>query len=457
MTGVTATRGWRFAIYGLYVILCVALQHAFKRTEFAALISLYGGLFILYAVLLRNVSVREHMREAVWLGIAVRALSLFAFPNLTDDYFRYMFDGQLTAIGISPYAYTPEQFATTAHMDPTGPYSSYFQQLNSLPYYSIYPPVCQAVFAIGAFIGGNNPLVHLIVIRLLLLTFEIGTILLLPRILELLKLPASYSLLYILNPLVILELSTNVHLEGIMIFFLCASLYYFLKQRLTFSALLFGAAVASKLWPLMLMPLLFRQLGFKGTMRYSIMAVGTAIILLFPMLLQYAHVAGSLNLYFQQFEFNGSVYYLLRDVFDKDVDYTAFSNMRASMPLITCILIVLFSCIYRKDMFINALIVVFSLYFLFATTVHPWYITVLIMLSSLSTIRYPILWSATIYLSYYTYITPAYIESMPLLWLEYIPVIGYAVYELMRIRPIDSGTLLHMKDRLVRLAVKRKY
>ncbi|MBK7036195.1 MAG: hypothetical protein IPH42_07580 [Bacteroidetes bacterium] len=78
--------------------------------------------------------------------------------------------------------------------------------------------------------------------------FEAGTILLLPKLLVQLKMPVKYQLIYTLNPLIILELTGNMHFEAIMVFFLVLSIYYLVKQKDIFSAIAFGFAIGSKLW-----------------------------------------------------------------------------------------------------------------------------------------------------------------------------------------------------------------
>lgn len=422
-------RGWRYAVYAMYIVLCIGLQYYTERTQFTQLITLYGGLFLLYVLLLRKADNDTDHREGILLGMAARLVVVFAMPNLTDDHYRFLWDGQLNINGFSPYAYTPDGFRAAGHLGTEAYKTALYDQLNSKPYFTIYPPFYQAIFAIGANIGGINIYAQVLVIKILLMCFEFGTIYLLPKILEKLELPKHYALIYILNPLVIMELTGNMHLEGVMIFFLAWSIYLFLHNKHIFSAIAFGAAIATKLWPLMLMPLLFKQLGFKRTMQYSVIAGVTGILMLLPMLLHYANIFSSFNLYFQQFEFNGSIFFLGKHFFDKDIDYEAFSNMRASLPFIACFFILLFSAFYNKQYWYAAMLIVFSIYLLFATTVHPWYLTPLIFLSALSKLRYPLLWSGLIYLTYYTYITPLYIESYTFIWIEYLSVLGLAVYE----------------------------
>ncbi len=87
------------------------------------------------------------------------------------------------------------------------------------------------------------------------------------------------------------------------------------------------------------------------------------------------------------------------------------------------------------------MLLAFTIYLFFATTVHPWYLTPLILLSALSGLRFPILWSMLIYLSYYTYITPAYIESQMLIAIEYGLLAIYLIYELLKSELVDHAIM----------------
>jgi len=405
-------------------------------------------MFALYFLLVRSAGSNDFLQEAIVVGIMLRIVATLAEPNLTDDHYRYIWDGQLVMHGINPYAFTPEQVRDAGFFGISALSPDLYANLNSATYHSVYPPVTQAVYAIGAFIGGSEWNTQFLVIKIILFAFECGTLFLLPALLQLLSLPKRFSLWYILNPLIISELTGNMHAEGIMIFLLLLSLYYFRSNRYIFSALAFGIAIATKLWPLMLLPLFFRQTGFRHTLRYALIAGATALLLLFPMIIWLAQITGSLNLYFQQFEFNASIFYIGKYLFNKEENYTAFQIMRASLPFIALAAILLISGSYKKDKLPAAMLAVFSIYLLFATTVHSWYITPLILFAVLSGYSYPFWWSALIMLSYYTYRTPAYIENYYLVAIEYGFVIILAIVEWRKRPLLDNVALYTLKSAL---------
>ncbi len=128
--------------------------------------------------------------------------------------------------------------------------------------------------------------------------------------------PARNILLYALNPLVIVELTGNLHFEALMITFVLASVYLLRRQKLVLSGVAMALAVCTKLLPLIFLPLYLRRLGWKTALLFYA-AVGAASAALFLPLITPELVTGmrdSVELYFQKFEFNASIYYLIREV-----------------------------------------------------------------------------------------------------------------------------------------------
>ncbi len=430
-TAITGT--WRFAVYLLMVAVFILIGYFTARENFLQLFVLYSAAFGLYILLIKYAVADDLVKEGRYLGLFLRFILLFSIPNLTDDFYRFIWDGKLLLNGINPYAFSPEQivFENINHTDLTNVVDAHlFNELNSKQYFTIYPPVCQFLFSIAAYLSFNNTYVNIVLLKFFIFLFEAGTILLLPKLLQQLKMPVKYQLIYTLNPLIILELTGNMHFEAIMVFFLVLSIYFLVKQKDIFSAIVFGFAIGSKLWPVMLLPLFFKFIGFKRTLQFCLISGTTALIILLPMFLQYKNIVGSLNLYFQQFEFNASSYYLFRYLIGKDENYDAFLLMQKLLPFLTLLAITILSVFYKKQYFLTALLFAFSIYCLFATTIHPWYLSPLIILSVFSNFRYAIIWSYLIYLSYITYVTPAYLENYYLIILEYVIVIGVFLFEL---------------------------
>ena len=71
-----------------------------------------------------------------------------------------------------------------------------------------------------------------------------------------------------------------------------------------------------------------------------------------------------------------------------------------------------------------------SFYYFTTTTMHPWYIATLIILSIFTKYRFPIVWSLMVILSYQAYANTPWKENLWFVGLEYIIVYGVLIGEL---------------------------
>ena len=71
-----------------------------------------------------------------------------------------------------------------------------------------------------------------------------------------------------------------------------------------------------------------------------------------------------------------------------------------------------------------------SFYYFTATTVHPWYIGTLLILSIFTNYKFPLVWSFVIILSYLAYANSENQENLWIIALEYLVVYGFLIWEL---------------------------
>lgn len=202
---------------------------------------------------------------------------------------------------------------------------------------------------------------------------------------------------------------------------------------MVWAGIAFAAAVCIKLLPLVFLPAVFARLKWKKGLLFSSI-VGISCLLLFLPLLNVQFVQNilkSVNLYFKSFEFNASIYYVVREIGYKIYGYNIIGTAGRNLSIIS-LLTILFVSFYKPQLwsFVGRAGVVLTVYLLFATTVHPWYIAPLILAACFTNYRYALVWSALIPLTYFSYTTNPYKENLWLVGVEYAVVLGFIVWEI---------------------------
>ncbi len=422
-------------------LLYLLLIRVADRSALGSVVIPLLGLFMGYGGYVTGFRNATRPYQPIWLlvGAAVffRCLFLFTIPRLSDDVYRFVWDGRLLANGFNPYLYLPSALVNTATATTAGLDLPLFQKLNSPNYYTVYPPVNQALFGLAAWLSGGSFPWHVFWLRVPIVLSEIGTIWLMMKLLRRLSRNPNLALLYGLNPLVIIELTGNLHYEAVMIFFVLLAVWlvdhYGKSTRvLVLSAGALALGIATKLLPLLLLPLAVWYLGWRRGMAFAALTGGVTALLFAPFAsLELArNVLSSVELYFQKFEFNASVYYLLRQIGYWIKGYNTIAHVGLGLSLITTLGIVWIALRWKNPSMAVKLLATLTLYFALATTVHPWYICSIVAAAVFTRFRYPLVWSALIPVSYFTYHTLPYHENLWLTALEYGVVFAVLLAEI---------------------------
>lgn len=427
------------------ILFYFSFAYDLVRTDYVKLIGLYTGLFFLFYKL---VQISKHnLKFLTWMAFGFRAIFILAIPNLSQDFYRFLWDGRMILEGFNPYLFTPESFIANGEIPVTQAQELYAGMGNlSASHYTNYPPLNQLCFVIAGLFAGKSILGSVVVLRLIIIAADFGTLHFGQKLLEKLKLPAHNIFWYILNPFIIIELTGNLHFEGVMIFFLVWSLYLLHSGKRKLAAVVFACSVSIKLIPLLFLPLFYKwftkgetSTKLKITKLMSFYAiVGAITILLFlpfyssQFVSNYAETVG---LWFHNFEFNASLYYIAREIGYSITGY----NEIAIIGTITAIIVFLFvvaMAFFRRNLstiqLITAMLFALSFYYFTATTVHPWYIVTLLILSIFTKYKFPLVWSFVIILSYLAYLQIGKADKSENLWiiaLEYTIVYGVFMYE----------------------------
>ena len=200
---------WRVGAVGLLVCVVgmgigAAPPEAGAALRVVFVVSALGGSWIAWTLSTRD---DLSLRRIVGLAIVLRVLMLPLLPSLSDDGYRYIWDGVLTVHGISPYADRPASPRFAEWHDEV-----VYQEMNSPEYFSVYPPVSQAIFAVGGLVYPLGWQASWYAIKLILVVLEGVGIACLARVV-----PRSGLALYALHPLPIIEIAGQAHTEGALV------------------------------------------------------------------------------------------------------------------------------------------------------------------------------------------------------------------------------------------------
>ncbi len=412
-----------------------------ERTNATLLITSYGVAFVAYFFYSKKTFSKEEIKIILGIGLGLRLVLCFSFPRLSDDIYRFFWDGNLVCKGYNPFAYLPSYFIDNQHFNNVINIDVY-NKLNSPNYYSIYPPVCQVVFAAAYFIFPKSVYGAAVVMKLCLFLCEIGTVfLLLKNEKRHTFFSKNTAILYALNPLCIIEICGNLHFEGAMIFFFMLflnSMYFsdptgFQNLSGLKKNLFYALSICSKLLTLIFLPVLFFNLiKEKKIGQAFVLSIGTValVALFFSPLIDKTFIANfgsSLNLYYQKFEFNASLYYITKKIATYIIGYNPIQYVTGALSLVVVLNILIQS--FRHITIFDKLFWTFFVYLLCQSIVHPWYLTTLVLLSILANKRLGILWSGLVFLSYSHYQNGVYQENYFLICFEYIALLTFLFLE----------------------------
>lgn len=427
--------------YGISILSCLILifiGYGVERHETIPLFAAYFSLFALYAyTVVKLLPTSQNINFWLIVAILLRVSLFFSMPALSDDFYRFIWDGRVIAAGYNPFTHVPSYYidlpGSIAGLD-----LQLFKELNSPERFSSYPPVCQLIFWLSAELSPASVFGSVLVMRSILLGFEVATLWLLAKLIREFNMPRMSVLLYALNPLVILEITGNLHFEGVMIFFLMLAIWLLRRNWFWNSTFAFALSVCTKLIPLIFLPALPRFLGWRKAISYWIVT-GAITIMFFVPLLEAGIIRGfstSLGYYFQTFEFNASLYYLIREV---GYAVAGFNIIQYAGPLLAVVAAgVIFLIALREgplgepritpDIFVIMLWCLF-VYFISTTILHPWYVITLLCISIFTRYRFPIVWTGLIFLTYAGYTEDGFRENYLLIACEYVALFVYILYE----------------------------
>lgn len=384
------------------------------------------------------------------IAMAGRLSFLMLDPTLSDDLYRYVWDGDLFVSGLNPYLSLPSDVVHEAKHG-----SILYELMNSPKYYSVYPPVSQFFFALASWISGGSALLAIFVMKVLVGLMELVALLLLARMVQWRGL-----ILYAWNPVIMVETWGQGHSEGIAVGLIVLGLWALQNRLLTISLISITLAGWVKLFPLLLVPFVLRRTGWRYIFAPIIVSVFVWLPFALPpeeLVTGLRNIGQSVKLYSNFFEFNAGIYYTLRWLLD-DVLRPAITNVWVGHHVGKVMQVIfLLWCGWlfwidrgAKRPLHEIGLWMFGGFILLSTTIHPWYFVLILALIALANrVSWILLWLAIASQSTYLFYShDLHFEMVLIVWSVWVFLIIWKYVPILCQRTLRSRA--RNKDSMMR-------
>ena len=189
---------------------------------------------------------------------------LSSVPALSDDIYRYIWDGRVQAAGINPYRYIPADAALASLRD-----EAIYPNINRRDYApTIYPPVAQLLFLLVTRISES-----VTCMKAAMVGFEAVAMWALIVLLRSFGWPRQRILIAAWHPLLVWEIAGNGHLDAVVIAFIAIALLARSRGMDAATGVALACATLVKFFPVVLFPALYRRWGWRMPVAFTVISV----------------------------------------------------------------------------------------------------------------------------------------------------------------------------------------
>ena len=337
----------------LYLLLRIQLDLGADIPRF---ILIYLALFLFYINTILLAQNQDNFKTPfiiiiVIFAVAFRLCLLTSAPTLSNDIYRYIWDGKILANGINPYEHAPSSPQLQYLQDKD------FKKMDHRDIHTSYPPFAEAVFAAAYSLSP-----HPDALKVIFLLFDLAIMALIFLILKSLKKNTMNIIIYAWSPLAVIEVSASGHLDPIAIFWLVLAVLFYYNQKPLSCA--FSLALAS-LSKFLALPFLFLCAKFT-TLKRCVFAIVFFCFFFIPfMAAGQGLYKGALN-YLSLWEFNGSIFPILL--------YLTHSYLLTKIFIFIVLAAIFIYLLAKEDKFPRAVFIMLAALFMLSPSVHPWYL-----------------------------------------------------------------------------------
>jgi len=406
-------------------------------------LSLTACLYLVVVLQLRQIPLdRRWLAYVFVVAAATRLLILGSDIKVEDDYFRYLWDGAVTANGLNPYAHSPqsllsqpedltdndrEEYVRLSHEAP-----EILSSINHSHLRTIYPPLAQGFFATAHWLAPFK----IIGLRLAYLILECILAVFLIRSLRSNNKSVLWMVAYLWNPLILFEIHYRCHYDLLVALVIFAFIYFLVMKRFKLSATMLSLAVGGKLWPILLAPFLLSACKRSRKILLSVLFILIAMVSVqmipYKVTLNRYDDSGALQ-YSKEWEANTLAYLPLKKLYRGIKDHFGYYwderiPARGTVVLIPLLLSVLLA--RRQYLEMNAICQnmcwVVLVMLLLSPTVYAWYYVVMIPLFLYAPSPVFLVWTVLFPI---TYLKKWLIPELAVSLMLHLPVWGIMTYQ----------------------------
>lgn len=309
---------------------------------------------------------RQVSAVILFFALIFHATLLFSLSPLSDDIYRYYWDGKVISNGLNPYAYSPDANQLRFLRD------SNWERVQNKNVQTMYPPLSQAVFAAAYSVFPST-----FTLRLFSVSFHLLSIWVLILILKELSLDMRYSIIYAWSPLAAIEFANSGHIDSLAVLLTLLSFLFLIRRRRMLSSAVLALAVVAKVYPLLFAGLFLPRWRKKGALIFA----GVIGTLYLPFLGAGTELFSGFSFFVRRGLFNGSLFPLLLAGLGSIIG--KFEALLVSKTLVLLVFVLFLIYLYSRSLQQeeNDLLLwrysfwLTGTFLLLSPTMHPWYLT----------------------------------------------------------------------------------
>ncbi len=345
-----------------------AWLHHLRNLEFFVVETIAVGLLggVVYLLVIFGLEHTPESRNSLWMllaaGIIFRVMLWPLVPTLSNDLYRYRWDGKAQLHGLNPYLAQPDD-PSLAPLWNTSDSNESRMPATDMP--TIYPPLAEQVFKYTA-----RYLPATVAFKLPMELCDIGVMILLAIWLRAEGGRAYQLAIYAWNPLVIVEFAGSGHSDALALAALVGA-FVIIKSRRTLSTLLLAAATLLKSFPILLFPLWLRRNGWPRSARAWLegaAAAAFALICAWPYRAALHQIPINMATFERNWQDNNASLYTLLKIFSDSHEFAAGIGVGVTVGLAIWTAL-------RKIEPTRAAFLILGSILIFSPNAYPWYFT----------------------------------------------------------------------------------